>query len=70
MINGPSIKDVTVIEGRGYRRFRDNSTHALKVKKMMMEGGGVKNIKKCVTAFIDNPKADLTKTSLFDYLTL
>ena len=43
---GSSINDVTVLGGRGYQGFCDDSTKALVLKSVTMGGGGVKNYQK------------------------
>ena len=43
---GSSINDVTVLGGRGYQGFCDNSIKALFQKRLTMGGGGVKNYSK------------------------
>jgi hypothetical protein len=43
---GSSINDVTVLGGRGYQGFCDDSTKALVLKSVTIGGGGVKNYQK------------------------
>ena len=43
---GSSTNDVTVLGGRGYQGFCDNSTKAIVLKRVTMGGGGVKNYPK------------------------
>ena len=52
---GPSINDATVLGGRGYQGFCDNSTKALVLKTVTMGEGVSKSIKNCVTMFMDDP---------------
>ncbi len=59
----PSINDVTALGERGYQRFCDDSTKALLLKSVT-KGGGVnvsKNIKYCVTSFMDDPLPQLQR---------
>jgi hypothetical protein len=55
---GPSINNVTTlgVGVKGYQGFCDNSTIALLLKTVTMEGGVSKIIKNCVKSFIDDPK--------------
>ena len=52
---GSSINDVTVLGGRGYQGFRDDSTIALVIKSVTMGDGVSKIIENCVTSFMDDP---------------
>ena len=53
---GSSINDVTVLGGKGYQGFCDDSTKALVLKSITMEGEGVsKIIINYVTSFMDGP---------------
>ena len=41
--------------GGGGQAFCDHITKVIVIKSMSMEGGGPKNVKKCVTSFMDDP---------------
>jgi hypothetical protein len=61
---GSSINDVTVLGGRRYQGFCDNSTKALVMKSVTMgRGPGVsKMIEYCVTSFMDDPLLGFLET--------
>ena len=55
---GSSINDVTVLEGRGYQGFCDDSAKALVLKSVTMGGGGVKNYRKMRDVLYGRPLSE------------
>ncbi len=49
------MNDVTALGGKGYQGFCDDSTRVIVLKSVTIGKGVLKNIKYCVTSFMDDP---------------